>query len=136
LANQRLLDTLFDMSYRGPAQPLGPLVRPSAASLRFNTLPPPDFLKWISLVLIAQVGLIATSGLAIVIATVCRFIYCLIVVSFADQQYHGGCIKHNSELEAERIRVLDVVSCDQVTAERVEEEKVSKLGRRPERDHR
>lgn len=57
------------------------------------------------------------------------------MLGFADQQYHGGGIKYISELEAERITVIDVVSCDQVTAEEVEEVEVSKLGRRPERDH-
>jgi hypothetical protein len=44
-AIQRRLETLFDMDFRRSALPVVSIVRPSAASLRFNSLPSLNLLK-------------------------------------------------------------------------------------------
>jgi len=69
-AQSRMLDSFFGQSYQGSALALGSVVRPSATRLRFETLPPPDFLSWIGDVVIAQVAPHPVADLAIIIANV------------------------------------------------------------------
>lgn len=69
-AQSRMLDSFFGQKYQGSALALDSVVRPSATRLRFETLPPPDFLSWIEDVVIAQVGPDPVADLAIIIANV------------------------------------------------------------------
>jgi len=69
-AQSRMLDSFFGQNYQGSALALGSVVRPSATLLRFEMLPPPDFLSWIGDVVIAQVGPDPVADSAIIIANV------------------------------------------------------------------
>ena len=81
LPTQRcLLDSFFGMEYPGSALDLGQLVKRSATTLRLDSLPPSDFLSWIGVVVIAQVGPDRISDMSIAIANVSHSI-CLLIVT-------------------------------------------------------
>ena len=71
-----LLDKFLGLEYQGSALDLGQLVNRASTTFRFETLPPSDFLSWIGVVVIAQVGPCPIRDIAIVNANVSHLICC------------------------------------------------------------